>query len=63
MLSVFLRLGGEVIQVCEDDMIQIMKDVFHGPLKIGTNILEVEGHDTIGESTLVGSECGFVLIG
>jgi hypothetical protein len=61
MLSACLGSGGEVIQVCEDDMSHIMKDVCHGPLKSGTIILEAEGHDTIGESTLGGSECGFVI--
>jgi hypothetical protein len=63
MLSAFLGSSGEVIQVCEDDMSQIMKNVCHGPLKSGTNVLEAKRHDTICESTPGGSECGFVLIG
>jgi hypothetical protein len=63
MLSAFFGSGGEVVQVCKDDMRQIMKDVCHGPLKSATSVLEAEGHDMIGESTLGGSECGFLLIG
>jgi hypothetical protein len=62
MLSTFLGSSGEIIQVCEDDMIHIMKNVGHGPLECRTSVLEVERHDTIWKSTPGGSECGFVLI-
>jgi hypothetical protein len=62
MLSAFLGSSCEVIQVCENDMSQIMKDVGHGPLKSGADILEAKWHDTICKGAPRGSECGFVLI-
>jgi hypothetical protein len=63
MLSAFLGSSSEIIQVGEDDLSQIMKNVCHGALESGTNILEAKRHDTICKSTPRGSECGFVLIG
>ena len=62
MLSMFLGAIGEVIQVGEDDLSQIMKYVCHGTLEGGTNIFEAERHDTICKSTPGGSEGCFVLI-
>jgi hypothetical protein len=39
-----------------------MKNVCHGALKSGSNILEAKRHDMICKSAPRGSECGFVLI-
>jgi hypothetical protein len=62
MLNVFLRSSGEVIQVGEDDVRKIMKNISHSPLECHTCVLESKRHDTIGKSTPRGSECGFVLV-
>jgi hypothetical protein len=40
-----------------------MKDVCHGALESGANIIEAKSHDTTHKSAPRGSECGFVLIG
>jgi hypothetical protein len=39
-----------------------MKNVCHGPLESGTNILEAKWHDMIRKGAPRGSECDFVLI-
>jgi hypothetical protein len=62
MLNVFLRSSSEVIQVGEDGVREIMKNVSHSPLEFRTCVLESKRHDTIGKSTTRGSECGFVLV-
>jgi hypothetical protein len=62
MLSVFLGSSSEIVQVGEDDLSQIMKDVCHGMLKSGTSVLEAKRHERIYKSTPRGSECSFVLI-
>jgi hypothetical protein len=63
MLSAFFGASGEIVQVGENDLSQIMKNVCHGTLESGSCILEAERHDTIRKSAPGGSECGFVLIG
>jgi hypothetical protein len=63
MMNASLGSSCEVIQVCKNDMSQIMKDVCHGPLESGASILEAKRHDTIRKGAPRGSECGFVLIG
>jgi hypothetical protein len=62
-LGALLGLGGEVVQVSEDDCSQIMKDVCHGPLESCTGIFEAEGHDTVHKRTPRVNEFDFVLIG
>jgi hypothetical protein len=47
MLSAFLGSIGEIIQVGEDDLSQIMKNICHGVLKSGTSVLEAKRYDTI----------------
>ena len=44
-------------------MSHIMKNICHGPLECGADILEAEWHDTIRKGAPRGCECGFVLIG
>ena len=62
MLSAFLGSSGEIVQVGEDDLIQIMKNVCHGLLECRIGIVEAKRHDTICESTPRGNECSFILI-
>jgi hypothetical protein len=62
MLGTFLGSSCEVIQVGEDDIGQIMKDVCHILLESCTDILQAKRHDTICKITPRGSECGFILI-
>jgi hypothetical protein len=40
-----------------------MKNICHGPLESGANILEAEWHDMIYKGAPRGCECGFALIG
>jgi hypothetical protein len=63
MLGAFLGSSGEVVQVGEDDLSQIMKDVCHRTLEGCVGVFEAEGHDTICKRTPRGNECGFILIG
>jgi hypothetical protein len=62
VLSEFLGLSGEIVQVSENDLSQIMKNVCHGMLKSGSGLLEAKRNDMICKSTARGSECSFVLI-
>jgi hypothetical protein len=63
MLSVFFGVSSENVQVGENDLSEIMKNVCHGTLESGSYILEAERHDTIHKISPGGSEYGFVLIG
>jgi hypothetical protein len=60
---VFLGSSGEIVQVGENDLSQIMKNVCHGTLESGFSVLEAKRHDMVCKGTPGGSECGFVLIG
>jgi hypothetical protein len=63
MLSAFFGASGEIVQVGENDLSQIVKNVCHGTLESGSCVIEAKRHDTICKSSLGGSECDFVLIG
>jgi len=62
MLNAFFGASGEVIQVGEHDLIQIMKNVCHGTVESVSCILKAERHDMIRKSSSRGSKFGFVMI-
>jgi hypothetical protein len=62
MLSSFLGLSSEVVQISEDDARKIMENICHGPLKHSTYVFESKRHDTIRKSTPWANKRGFILI-
>ena len=62
MICVLFGTSGEVVQIGEDEMRQIMKDVIHGPLEGGTNIFNTKGNELVCECAPWCCEGCFVLI-
>jgi hypothetical protein len=62
MLSVFLVLSSEVIQVSEDYASEIVENISHCSLECSSCVLESKRHDTIRKSAPWGDKCSFVLI-
>jgi hypothetical protein len=54
--------SGEVIQVIQYEMGEIMKDICHGPLECGTDIFYPKGHNPIGKGVPWGGKNNFLLI-
>jgi hypothetical protein len=62
MLSLFLGVSDEVVQVSDNDVSEIMENVSHSPLECSTYVLESKRHDTIRKSDPWGGKCSLVLI-
>jgi len=61
VLQQFVYLSGEVANISQTNMCQIMKDVVHDTLEGGSSFFETKGHDMIGKSSPRCGKSGLVL--
>ena len=55
-------MSGDVIQVDQYDMDEVVKEKSHGALKSGYDVLEAKWHDSICKRALGGCEGSLVMV-
>lgn len=62
VLRLKFRMSSEIVEIPKDNLSQVVKEVGHGMLKIGPNILQTERHDLVRKRSPQTSESGFQLL-